>query len=55
MRILGALSNKQALDKYRKPATGMFDFVKALYEEKGYAIGQCACHPATDAYGERYG
>lgn len=34
-RVLGALEK----DIYRKPNTGMFDFVAKLYKDKGWEIG----------------
>lgn len=35
-RVLAATSK----DIFRKPSTGMFDFVVKLYEEKGWKIGE---------------
>lgn len=36
IRVLAAMDR----DKFRKPNTGMYDFVVKLYEEKGWKIGE---------------
>jgi len=36
LRVLAATQH----DVYRKPQTGMYDFVVALYEKKGWKIGE---------------
>ncbi len=42
MRIMAALEK----DKYRKPRTGMIDYLRMMYEDKGWKIGRSR-HPAA--------
>lgn len=39
LRVLAALEK----DVYRKPRTGMTDYLRQLYENKGWKVGGCRC------------
>lgn len=39
LRVLAALEK----DVYRKPRTGMIDYLRQLYENKGWKVGGCRC------------